>query len=220
MQSAHRFYAKNFTLKALVGAAYNLTPKAISGGPAWADAAHFDILAGTPNEVRPNNDEQMAMLRKLLAERFQLSFHREPRQLPVYVLSVAKGGSRLRESAADPDVQPDIVNVLYPGRVELPARNATMRQFASMMQRTVLDRPVLDRTGLTGRYDFDLEYSPEDTHGMALMHATPGGTAVPAAELGVSIVSSIQQLGLKLEAQKPAMDAIVVDHAEKTPTEN
>ena len=75
-------------------------------------------------------------------------------------------------------------------------------------------------TGLTGRYDFDLEYSRDDSNGMILMPAASGGATPPAPELGVSIYSSIQQLGLKLDAQKLPMDAIVVDHAEKTPAGN
>src|SRR5260370_41484686 len=88
MQSAHQFYVKNYTVKGLIGAAYNLTPRAISGGPGWIDTETFDILAGTPGEKRPNLDEQMAMLRKLLADRFQLTFHREEKELSVYSLTV------------------------------------------------------------------------------------------------------------------------------------
>src|SRR5580704_4917981 len=66
MQSAHRFYVKNYTLKSLIGAAYNLPGRMISGGPAWVDSDHFDVLAGTPGEAQPNLDEQMLMLRRLL----------------------------------------------------------------------------------------------------------------------------------------------------------
>jgi uncharacterized protein (TIGR03435 family) len=84
----------------------------------------------------------------------------------------------------------------------------------------LLGRPVIDRTGLTGRYDFDLEYSGDDSNGMRTMPAKIGATPPAAPEPGVSIFSSIQQLGLKLDAQKLPMDAIVVDHAEKIPTGN
>jgi uncharacterized protein (TIGR03435 family) len=77
MQSAHEFAAKSHALKTLIAAAYNLNPRAISGGPGWVDSDRYDILAKAPNEVRPNLDEQMSMLRKLLADRFQLAFHRE-----------------------------------------------------------------------------------------------------------------------------------------------
>jgi uncharacterized protein (TIGR03435 family) len=96
MQSAHRFYVKNYSLKSLVGAAYNLTPRAISGGPAWAGSDHYDILAGTPGEVQPTLDEQMSMLRKLLGDRFKLTFHREQKEFSIYALTVAKNGPKLK----------------------------------------------------------------------------------------------------------------------------
>jgi uncharacterized protein (TIGR03435 family) len=77
MQTAHQFVVKNFALKLLLAAAFNLTPGAISGGPAWIDSDRFDILAEAPGEVRPSPDQQMSMLRTLLADRFKLTFHRE-----------------------------------------------------------------------------------------------------------------------------------------------
>src|SRR5580692_7477813 len=134
MQSTHQLFAKNFTLKELVGYAFSLTPRAISGGPAWIESDRYDILAGTPGEVRPNPDEQMQMMRKLLTDRFSLSFHREPKEFPIYALTVAKNGPKLQASSAPPDALPDLVNVVYPeepggARIKLPARNATMAQF-------------------------------------------------------------------------------------------
>ncbi|PYS38054.1 MAG: hypothetical protein DMG14_19090, partial [Acidobacteria bacterium] len=146
MQGAHQFIAKSYTLKLLVAAAYNLTPRAISGGPDWIDLIRYDVRAVAPGEVRPNLDEQMAMLRTLLAERFKLTFHTEPKEFSVYALMVAKNGARLKESTAPPDESPRLINTVFPGdRIVLPARNATMPQFASMLQRAVLDRPVLDK---------------------------------------------------------------------------
>jgi uncharacterized protein (TIGR03435 family) len=108
-------------------------------------------------------DEQMSMLRKLLADRFKLTFHREQKELSIYALTVAKNGLKLKESTSPPDQPPVLVNRIFPDRALLPARNATMAQFASMMQRAVLDRPVLDKTGLSGKYDFDLEWTPDET---------------------------------------------------------
>ncbi len=168
MQSAHQLLARNFTLKELVGYAYSLTPRAISGGPAWIESDRYDILAGTPGDVRPSQEEQMSMLRKLLTDRFSLTFHREPKEFSIYALTVAKGGPKLKESSAPPDGLPDLINVVHPedgggARIMLPARNATMAQFAAMMNRAVLDRPVVDQTGLTGKYDFDLEWTPDET---------------------------------------------------------
>src|SRR5580704_1793845 len=98
MQSANRFYAKNHTLKTLIQAAYNLTPRAVSGGPSWVDSDRYEILAEAPGNVRPTLDEQMSMLRKLLADRFQLRFHREQKEFSIYALTIAKTGSRLKES--------------------------------------------------------------------------------------------------------------------------
>src|SRR5438128_156671 len=110
MQSAHQFLAKGYTLRFLVSAAYNLPPRAISGGPDWIDFERYDILAATPGETRPSLDEQMAMLRQLLGERFKLTFHTEAKELPVYVLTALTGGSKLKESAAAPDEQPVLVS--------------------------------------------------------------------------------------------------------------
>ena len=78
----------------LVAAAYSLTPRAISGGAAWTNADRYDILASTPGDTQPKLDEQMAMLRKLLADRFHLAFHREPKELPVYAITVGRAGDQ------------------------------------------------------------------------------------------------------------------------------
>jgi uncharacterized protein (TIGR03435 family) len=210
MQGAHRFVVKNYTLKRLVGAAYNLTPRSISGGPAWIDSDLYDILAGIPGEVRPNLDEQMAMLRKLLVNRFKLTFHREQKELAIYALTVAKNGPKLKESTAAADEPPVLVNRIFPDRVLLPARNATMAQFASMMQRAVLDRPLVDETGLTGRYDFDLEWAPNETQF--------GGQGPPETteSTKASLFTAIQrQLGLRLQATKGPVNVLVIDKVER-----
>jgi uncharacterized protein (TIGR03435 family) len=218
MQSVNRFYAKGFTLNALVAAGYSLTPRAISGGPAWTDSDRYDILASTPGDVQPNLDEQMAMLRKLLTDRFQLTFHREPKELPIYAITVAKGGPKLKESTALPGTLPELINVVYPEEkggvhILLPARNATVVQFAAMMQRTVLDRAVVDQTGLSGTYDFDLEWTPDESQF--------GGNLPRSVEsTKPSLFTAMQeQLGLRLEATKGPVQALVIDRVER-PSEN
>src|SRR5215831_7155390 len=95
MVSTNEFAAKNHALKTLIAAAYNLSPRAISGGPPWVDSDRYDIVARTPGGVRPNLNEQMSMLRKLLSDRFHLTFHREPKPLRAYALTIAKGGPKL-----------------------------------------------------------------------------------------------------------------------------
>jgi len=212
MPSAHQFVAKNHTLKTLVQAAYNLTPRAISGGPAWIDSDRYDILAGTPGEVQPNLDEQMSMLRTLLADRFKLAFHREPKEFPLYALTVVRNGQKLKESAA-PERLPELTNVVFPDRIRLPARNATMAQFASMLQRAVLDRPVVDRTGLSGKYDFDLEWADDESQfGGQLRKRASADDSPDKPDLFAAVQ---QQLGLRLEAAKGPIEALVIDQAER-----
>src|SRR5580698_9100924 len=98
MRGVNRFVEKDYTLKLLIAAAYDLNPRAISGGPPWIESDHYDILAVTPGDVRPSHDEQMSMLRSLLTDRFQLTFHREPKVFSIYELEVSKSGSKLKET--------------------------------------------------------------------------------------------------------------------------
>jgi uncharacterized protein (TIGR03435 family) len=129
----------------------------------------------------------------------------------IYALEVAKNGPKLKESAARSD-DPAVVGpgVVYPQRIVLPGRNATMGNFVSLLQRAILDRPVVDKTGLSGRYDFDLEWAPDETQF--------GGDVPPASAAATSppLFEAIQQeLGLRLEATKGPVDALVVDTAER-----
>jgi uncharacterized protein (TIGR03435 family) len=210
MQSAHQFQAKNHVVKTLIAAAYNLNPKTISGGPDWVESDKFDILAETPGDTKPGLDQQMAMLRKLLSERFKLQFHREKKEFSIYSLTVAKGGPKLK--ASESETAP-LIFVVFPTGVRLPAKGASMAELASVMQRAVLDRPVVDNTGLTGRFDFDFEFVPDDSQfGGQLPH--------PADSPMASLFTAIQQqLGLRLEATRGMVEAMVIDHVER-PGEN
>jgi uncharacterized protein (TIGR03435 family) len=214
MESANRFVAWDYTLKSLVGAAYNLTPSAISGGPGWIEIDGYDILAKTPGAVRPSLDEQMAMLRSLLADRFKLSFHRDQKELSIYALTVVKNGSKLKESTAPPDQLPALTNHIFPDHVTLPARNATMAQFASLLQRGVADRPVVDKTELGGKYDFDLEWTPDETQFGGQIRGTPAQPARPGLFTAMQ-----EQLGLRLEATRGPVEVLVIDRVER-PTAN
>jgi uncharacterized protein (TIGR03435 family) len=199
MQGNNRFVEKAYTLKLLIAAAYDLNPRTISGGPSWIESDHYDIVAITPGEVRPTRQEQMSMLRNLLTDRFQLTFHREPKVFSIYQLELAKNESKadskteskLKQTATPNDPPTVGPGVVYPQRIVLPARNATMGDFASLLQRAILDRPVVDKTGLSGRYDFDLEWAPDETQ---FGGDVPAASAeAPAAPLFSAIQ---QQLGL------------------------
>jgi uncharacterized protein (TIGR03435 family) len=211
MQGVNRFVVKDYSLKLLIAAAYDLNPRTISGGPPWLESDHYDILALTPGEARPTRDEQMSMLRGLLADRFKLAFHREQKEFSIYVLETAKGGPKLKASTASANDPPALISTVYPQRIVLPARNATMGAFASLLQRAVLDRPVVDKTGLEGRYDFDLEWAPDETQFNGEVAASTDAPSPP-------FFTAIQQeLGLRLEATKGLVQALVVDKAERPP---
>lgn len=220
MPSAHQFIAKNYPLRMLIALAFNLPLRAISGGPEWLDSEHYDIVAATPGEAKPTLDEQMSMLQKLLADRFDLTFHREKKEFSIYAITVANSGPKLKQSTAPPDEAPVLVSTVYPAasggidRVVMPGHNATVAQFASVLQRVVLDRPVVDQTGLSGKYDFELEWTPDDTQFGGTLPQGPPDSEKPGLFAAVQ-----QQLGLKLVATRGDIDAMVINRVAR-PTEN
>jgi uncharacterized protein (TIGR03435 family) len=220
MQSAHRFQAKNYTVKGLIAAAYSLNPRAVSGGPPWIESDVFEIIGATPGDLRPTYDDQMTMLRKLLTDRFHLTYRREKKDFSIYDLTVAKDGPKLRPSAAPPDESPNLTSTVYPAasggidHIMLPARNATMGQFAALLQRAILDRPVVDNTGLTTRYDFDLEWTPDESQFGGTLPPGPPDTPQPGLFAALQ-----QQLGLKMEATRGPIETLVIDRLDR-PSEN
>jgi uncharacterized protein (TIGR03435 family) len=220
MQGTDRFVAKNYTVKLLIAAAYELNPREISGGPEWAESDHYDILAATPGSTRPSHDEQMAMLRTLLSDRFKLSFHREPKELSIYALKLAKDGPRLKQGDG-PGLKPTtstdapaLISTVYPDHLQLPARNTSMTDFVSLLQRAVLDRPVVDETGLAGRFDFDLTWAADETQFGGEVPVAPANAEAPPLFTALE-----QQLGLRLEATRGSVQTLVVDAVER-PTAN
>jgi len=198
----------------------------ILGGPAWIDSATFDIIAKAPPSASPPvtdltqvsaaqrkviNDQVRARLRALLADRFQLAVRRETREMPVYELVVVKSGSKLKPSS-----RTDGNSTSSGGRGQLICENVTIPHFLVNLTGAA-GRPVIDRTGLTGRYDFTLEYAPESLGGGG---KGPGDSSPPADISGPSIFTALQeQLGLKLETARGPVEVIVIERAEK-PTEN
>ena len=213
MDSANHFVARNYTVQLLLAAAYDLPANAISGGPGWISSDKYDIAAVTPGTVRPTRDEQMLMLRKLLVERFHLAIHRQSREMGIYTLELAKDGPKLKPSVAQPDDPSNVICTVYPDHVLLPAVNVAIDDVTRMMQRAILDRPVVDKTGLTGRYDFNLEWAPDISQF--------GGEIVPDAGTNSPplFTAMEQQLGLKLTRARGPVSTLVVDHLER-PSEN
>jgi uncharacterized protein (TIGR03435 family) len=209
MVGPHRWVATDYTLKNLIALAYDMSPKTISGGPAWMETQHFNIEAITPGEVRPTRLEQMRMLRALLVERFGLKFHRVEKEFSIYELTVAKGGPKLKP-AAKPDDPPEMVGVVYPGKIEVPAKSVTMDDFVAMLQRATLDRPTVNKTGLTGVYDFTLDWAQDETQYGGEVPKAPEDAPLPPLFIAVR-----EQLGLKLQATRGMVNAMVVDSAVK-----
>jgi uncharacterized protein (TIGR03435 family) len=209
MEGTSRWVATNFTLKNLLALAYDLNPKTISGGPGWMESQKFDIEAKTPGDVAPTRLEQMRMLRALLVERFGLKFHRVDKEFAIYELSVVKGGPKLK-AAAKPDDPPFLVGMVSDGKIEVPAKNVTMDDFVAMLQRATLDRPTVNRTGLTGKYDFTLTWAPD-----ASQYGGEIGEAADEAKEPPLFKAVEEQLGLKLTAAHGMVSALVVDAATK-----
>ena len=205
---AHRWTAFNQTLKQCIAQAYGLPPALISGGPGWVDSDRYEIVAIEPGETRPSAEENMLRFRNLIADRFQLRFHRERRQAAVYNLVVGKSGPKITESALAPEKGNLLIGFSPRGGPLLPARATTMARFASTLQ-DLLDRPVIDKTGLTKRYDFDLEFSPEGT-----LLAPPGRLPDPNVD-SPDIFTAIQRLGLRLDAATGEVEMLIIDRAEK-----
>jgi uncharacterized protein (TIGR03435 family) len=207
------FVTVNTTLSDLMTFAYKLHPRQITGGPAWLSTEKYDLNAKPEPEGLPSADQAKIMVQKLLTDRFRLAFHRDQKEIPVYALVVGKSGPKLTPSV-DQDARPGLF-FSRPG--VLPARSATMADFAHVMQSAVLDRPVVDQTGLSGRYDFILKWTPDPFQfsGMGIKAPPPAADAADP-DLFTAIQ---QQLGLKLESVKAPVEVLVIDHVEK-PSEN
>jgi uncharacterized protein (TIGR03435 family) len=209
--NGRRMETVNTTLGFLISFAYGLHAKQLIGLPAWADTAKFDITGQPDTEGRPSDKQLKGMVQKLLAERFKLTFHQDKRELSVYVLSVTKTGQKLTKSEGDPNGLPGL---FFQGLGKLNVRNATMKDFTGLMQNAVLDRPVVDQTELAGRFDFTLNWTPDDSQFGGMGAKIPPPT--DSADAPPNLYTAIQeQIGLKLEATKAPADVLVIDHVEE-----
>jgi uncharacterized protein (TIGR03435 family) len=194
-----RLHITQLTLNVILRLAYNLEHYQISGGPAWLDTDRFDIEAKAEGD--PTKEQMMAMLRALLADRFQLQVRQESKEENVYALVVAKGGHKLMPPSGDwigvslyRNDPPDREGVHY----SLAAKRASMALIAQHFGQE-LSRPVIDRTGIEGEFSFKVDYAIDDN-----------------PESGVPLRTAVEeQLGLKLEPAKGPVETLVVEHAEK-----
>jgi uncharacterized protein (TIGR03435 family) len=216
MRGPREFVTINTSLNDLITFAYGIHVRQIAGAPAWLESDLFDIVAQPEAEGLPNRKQLEGMLQKLLTDRFKLTFHREKKELSVYAITVAKAGSKLTKSEGDPNGLPGLG---FGGLGRMIARNANMSDFAGLLQSAVLDRPVVDQTGLSGRFDFTLNWTPDE---FQFRNFGAGLPAPPAdkPDAPPDLYTAIQQqIGLKLEAAKAQVEVLAIDKVEK-PSEN
>jgi uncharacterized protein (TIGR03435 family) len=229
-----RFMAHNLPVRRLMYIAYKVKADQIIGGPAWLNSDAYDITATGENM---GGDNFPLMLQTLLEERFRLKVHRETKEGPVYDLTVAKGGMKMQPTKPGSCVPLDLSKPPTPGQrrcgmwkgiraglrvgtgISMTDTEGVGFQSLTGQLSLVLDKPVIDQTGLTGLFDVDLRWAPEDGAGKA---ALPGsaGQPVPVADEGPSIFTAVrEQLGLELKSSKGPVTVLVIESVER-PSEN
>jgi uncharacterized protein (TIGR03435 family) len=214
-QRGGNFFTINATAKMLIGFAYDVRPHQISPGPGWLDSDKFTIEAKPDSAVPiPRGPEAEGKYRRLaqslLADRFKLAVHREIKEGEIYELVVSKNGPKLKE--ASDTAKPGPRGIGMRGRGHLTGSAAPLNIFVNTLSQ-LLGRPVVDKTGLKGKYDFILLWTPDPAE------LTPiGGPDVPLPPdlAGPSLFTALQeQLGLKLQSAKGPVEILVIDHVEK-----
>jgi uncharacterized protein (TIGR03435 family) len=206
------FTATGTTVRSLLINAYNLIiDDQIEGLPGWANTDRFDIQGKMDTETmealkkldrEAKGHQRSLMLQAMLADRFNLKIHHDTKDLPIYALVVAKGGSKLKEAAADANGG---YSMGFGGKEEfLKGHGVELESLAYSLSSNV-GRIILNKTGLSGKYEIDLKWSPQEN---------------PSEDDGPSIFTALQeQLGLKLEPIKAPVESIVIEHVDR-PTEN
>jgi uncharacterized protein (TIGR03435 family) len=223
MNQPDGFSCSNIPLKTLIANAYGIRQDLISGGPGWADSTGFDVeakVAGSDVEAFKTLSprQRFSLLQALLQERFKLQLHPETKVLPMYDLILAKGGSKLKP-VAPVDVSADEAKganapksggevTIGPGMFK--GQNISIPAVANQLS-YIVHYTVVDKTGLTGKYDLDLKWTPDDA-------GAPSGDA--SGESGASIFTAVQeQLGLRMQSTKGPVKTMIIEHAE-LPSEN
>jgi len=240
-----QFRTSYLTLKDYIAAAYKLKLYQITG-PDWIGTERFDVTATLPDGALPAQAPEM--MQSLLEDRFQLKIHREKKEFPVYALVIAKGGLKMTETPPDADANADArapqeftgagsnqgvsVNLGQGASFtfannKFEAKKLNMAAVAGTLER-FLDRPIVDATDLSGRYDFSVPVTAEDYQSMLIRSAVVAGVILPpnvlrlidGAPTPTSLFDGLEKLGLRLEPRKAPLDTIVVDSSLKKPTEN
>jgi uncharacterized protein (TIGR03435 family) len=197
---------ENYSIRRFIMEVMRLKGYQLVGAPEWIEGEHYDIVGKVASPL--NFTLMMRMMEGVLADRFQLKYHKEQHEMPMYALTVAKGGSKMR--TADPEKAKGRAYGLHPTArgVEIQAFSMPMRMLADVISGQV-QSPVSDETHLDGSFEFTLEYHPDD-----LRQKEPGDAA--ADPMWLSIYDAVQQqLGLKLEKRRGPVEVVVIDHVER-----
>lgn len=214
---------RGITLKSLLMRAYHLKPFQVNG-PSWLDSERYDVLAKLP--AGASKDQAQAMLRTLIQERFRLTMHWEAKQQPVYVLVTDRNGAKLtpstttaaRDGTEDGEASSaKSVSLSSNGRVTIIG--ASMPMFVDILSR-FLDRPVVDSTGLQGKFDIILNVSMADLFAAQSMHSSTPDASPSFSTSTSSVFTAVRELGLRLDAHKEEVRHMVVENATKDPGEN
>jgi uncharacterized protein (TIGR03435 family) len=211
--NGRNFTTRNTSLADLMSIAYGLHARQIVDAPGWADSDRYDIAATFDHEGAPNLQQLQTMITKLLVERFSLKFHHDKRDLSAFVLTVAKTGPKLTPTEVKGSL-PGFNTRSGPAGMALNVRNASMTDFTTFLRTVVLDRPVVDQTALTDKFDFIVKFMPDDSEFNG--HAPKIPAATDTTEVSPDLFKALQeQVGLKLSAEKLPVDVLVIDHVEK-----
>ncbi len=206
--NGRRFLTINMNLKYLIQWAWGLQAKQVVGGPPWMDDARFDINGEIDGDGVPNQHQWKIAVQKLLIERFQLQIHHEKLEMPAFALVIARGGPKLTPGDGNVKVHQSMGLSGAPGQTMYGRGvNASIGDFIGELQRIVMNRPIVDETGLTGVYNIQIAFTREEPDAL-------GMTELPDTAAPNLLEALQQQLGLKLEGKKTPVDVIVIDHAE------
>jgi uncharacterized protein (TIGR03435 family) len=210
--NGRNFQTRASSLQDLITFSYEVQAEQIVGGPDWISKDRYDIAAVPDVEGAPNPQQVRTMIQKLLADRFKLKFHKETRELSAFVITVGKGGEKLAPTKLNGPL-PGLGIRPATGGLTLMVFNGAIHDFTGFLQTMVLDRPVVDRTGLKGKYDFSLTFLPDETQ-------FNGHSPIPKLADGVEPAPALSdamlaQLGLKLSTERTAVDVMAIDHVEK-----
>ena len=192
------------TVQSMLLYAYTLQKSQLVNAPDWIRTELWDAKGYADVPGQPNREQMQGLVRKLLAERFGLVMHTEKHESSVYALTAAKGGAKMTLSTGDPNGLSNENDREDGGQETMHAANLSMGELAGLLMRLSMDRPVVDQTGLKGRYDFELRWTTDEAQAAAPADAPPG------------LFTALQeQLGLKLEPERAPVDVLVIDKVER-----